>query len=261
MKRRNAILTGAVGFFFIFNAGVCNKDDVPTPPLPANNCKVIAIKDNFTDMVKVTYNSNGTIATVIVDDGSDQETRTYTYTGNTVKVVVDAAPNPQTVKTITLNADDLPVKMIEVINLGGGITEQITTDFEYNGKQVIKKTFIDAALNNITTVTNYTWLNGNLVSESVVGGATTVYEYYTNRNYLSGDYMSVRHLIIPLGVGTGTSDVYYPFIVNKNPVKSAMQDNVQMLLIDYALDANGNIKQWLMGANGAPGNMIVQQCN
>lgn len=260
MKKRIAILTGAVVFFFTFNAGVCNKNDVPAPPPSVKNCKVITIKDNFTDMVKATYNSNGTIATVIFDDGVDQETRTYTYTGNTVKVLIHAAPNPQILKTITLNADGLPVKIVEVIDLGG-ITEQIITEFEYNGKQVTKKTLIDAVLNNVINVTNYTWQNGNLKSESVEGGETTVYEYYTDRNYLSGDYMSVRHLIVPLGMNLGTSYVYYPFIVNKNPVKSAMQGNVQVLLIDYALDANGNIKQWLMGANGTPGDTIVQQCN
>lgn len=260
MKRHNSILAGAMGFFFIFNAGVCNKNDVPALPTTASNCKVINIKDNFTDIVKATYNSNGTIATVIFDDGSDQETRTYTYTGNTVKVLIDAAPNPQVLKTITLNADGLPLKIIELIDIGG-ITKQITTNFEYNGKQVTKKTMIDAAINNVTTVTNYTWLNGNMVSENIVGGATTNYEYYTDRNYVSGDYLSVSHLLVPLGMGAGNSYVYYPFIINKNPVKSAKKNNTLVLQINYLLDANNNIKQWLLGTNGTPSYTIAQQCN
>ncbi|MBX2921960.1 MAG: hypothetical protein KF746_07195 [Chitinophagaceae bacterium] len=258
MKRSIPVLSGAVVCFFTFNAGVCKKNDTPAPPPPANNCKVIAIKSSgfVGDIVKATYNSNGTIATVFFDDADVPETRTYTYSGNTAEVRRTNSIDPTELKTITLNSDGLPVKITQDYDIGGDITQSVE-NFEYNGKQVTKKTLQVPFLP--TQVTNYTWLNGNLVSESVQDGETTVYEYYTNRNYLSGDFMSVRHLI-PFSV-LSSDFVPYPFIANKNPLKSAKQGNVQVLLMDYALDANGNIKQWLMGANGVPGYIIVQQCN
>lgn len=151
-------------------------DDSPTPdPEPELSCHIVQYEVGGAT-TSIDYNSEGNIRSVSHPDGS---TTTFVYSGNTI-IKNEAG----TTTTISLNPDGLVVNSRSEDDSDPNLWEN--TAFEYNGRQVIKKTSTDSNGNEYEGF--YEWNDGNVVAYTE-GTLVQTFEYYPGQDIQDGDYL------------------------------------------------------------------------
>jgi hypothetical protein len=230
MKHTVSISFIIISSFVVLLDG-CKKDD-PAPLTLTPFCQVSSVVQSG-NTYAITYNTAGKPEKIVYQD----EVRTFTYSGNTVTVLLKIDGVFNELKTITLNVDGLPTNVRGDFNESG--TEWNNEAFEYNGKEVIKRTGTDS-YGSGSEVATYTWQNGNLISNSRSGFFTEQYEYYTDKDFKEGDLYYVEQFI----------EQSYQYIFNKNLFKS-VKVNGNTTTYSYTFDADGKITSYKRD-NGQP---------
>jgi hypothetical protein len=216
---------------FVVLLDSCKKDH-PAPLTLTPFCQVSSVVQSD-NTYAITYNTAGKPEKIVYQD----EVRTFTYSGNTVTVLHKVDGDFRDRKIITLNSDGLPTNMRGHYNESG--TEWYNEAFEYNGKEVIKRTGTDS-YSSSSEVATYAWQNGNLISNSRPSFFTEQYEYYTDKDFKEGDHYYFEQFI----------EQSYQFIFNKNLFKS-VKVNGNTTTYSYTFDADGKIASYKRD-NGQP---------
>lgn len=226
MKYKNTRLIILISTYFAIGLVSCTKNNSQNPP-PAFGCKVASITNTGYQPTYITYRADGKIDKMTYDD----ELRTFSYNGNSLTVLTTKGGAFDDRKTITLNANGMPVNVRGDYNETG--TEWYNDAFEYNGREVSKQVLSDSYSSNSDIIT-YTWANGNLVKQQSPAYGTTVYEYFLNKNYSEGDFFYIDQFLYDS----------YQFVFNKNILKSSKTGNYPIDLFYYTYDADGNINSF-----------------
>ncbi len=218
------ILTNFVLLMAVLNilpAGGCKKADAGAT---GNRCNVSSIKEPGYNPVNITYLADGKIERITHDD----ELRTFSYSGSTTTILITSGGVFDSRKILTINADGMVTNMLHHYNESG--TEWYNDVYEYNGRQITKRTSTDS-YGPGAEVNTYTWVNGNISTETVTQVGTYVFEYYTDEEYRAGDYYYIDQML---------SDSYQ-VVFNKNLLKSLKLNSYSPENYSYSFDSDGKI--------------------
>ena len=168
--------------------------------------------------IRFSYNSDGKVSRVVLDNGVVQA---YTYDGSitTILTVDSGAFDSRTI--IAKNAAGLATNVRNEFDDAG--TSWSNTKYEYNGEELVKSTNTRSS-GGTPEISNFSWSNGNLVTENPGSGPIT-YDYYTDKPRQNGDYFAFVESIQG-----------FEIVRNKNLLKS-ISPNV-LFTYDFAPDGN-----------------------
>ena len=152
-------------------------------------------------------------------------------------------------ETITLNSTGLATN----VRLEPGPSGETWGNFiyEYNGEQLIKRTFTSSTAGT-PTVLVYNWTNGNNSSQYIDGKLFIQYEYYTDNGIQTGELNYLKQQFI-----NG-----YEVLRNKNLTKVSTYSTGSKEYFTYAFDAAGKITTATFQAGTTIINYNYQyQCN
>ncbi|MEZ2444589.1 hypothetical protein AB6805_22845 [Chitinophaga sp. RCC_12] len=234
----------------------CGKDkNRPTPP-PDKNCRIatIATKSaSTTTTYTLSYDNDGRVSKMVSDDFY-KTSYIFNYApGLITRNSYSDHWNGQLTAELRaeLNSMGLPTL---IVRKGYDYTPagqplkletKYTFTYEYNSQGELqlsteKYEYFTNPASNSTTTTTYTWANGNLVKDEATGGATSNYEYYTDKPMQKGDPSAIGNLI-----NKGISP-----IKNKNLIKSSSNGTV-VINVNYEYDETGKIKTAALTGNTA----------
>lgn len=166
-----------VGFLFLVNS--CKKDNSATPKTPFKKVATINISDDPT--VNYEYNSDGKLSKLSYGNSSINY-NTYTYSENTV-IILEHYSGIISSDTLFLNSHGYVIK-----ETNGWSTRA----YEYDNNGYCTKQTYDPSSNS-PSITNYTYINGNLLTEVGNNTGTYTYEYYLDKdNTISNEYKGVN---------------------------------------------------------------------
>jgi hypothetical protein len=231
----------------LMTATSCKKkeDDKPT-------CRIIGVTENESGVntaVAVTYDTDKRISQVQRTTGNAVNTTVFTYSGNTISATTKNRLNIVVNKSdITLNNEGL-ISTIQRLNpINNSV--QSTTSFEYSNRQLTKVTEQSGSSNADVTTTTYS--NGNLATTTSTTGMTQSYEYYTDRNFLEGDFLRYSQYLESGALA----------IVNRNLVKAITTDGSDILNLSYNFDNDGKVTHITQTQNADVTNYDFQyQCD
>jgi len=203
------------GIFFLGVAGIfaaCKKNNDKKPV-----CKIItATIAGAPQPYRFIYNSKGQLSRTVAGSALFA----YDYAGDSVIITREDSGRYQARTVATLNSLGLATNVRLYTSASGA--DWNNTANEYNGEELIRSTYTSS--NGVPSVSTYTWSNQNMVAQ-INGTDTTVYEYYTDKPILKGDYLDFTNFLQG-----------YETIRNKNLLKSIYGE-----LFTYDLGQNGNI--------------------
>jgi hypothetical protein len=244
MKR--AIFCTFVFGYLLWILASCNKSSdnpvAPPPPAPpvvnVPSCELTAITGTSTTgnptVIQLTYNNDGQLSIIKQTGGNGEFTKVLNYNGNTI-IATSTGASDKT-DSVVLNSKGLIAFSQSRDNSIPSLPRKTVNTFSYdNNGQLIKST--SQTNDGTPTTTNYTFVNGDLISTD--GPGATTYTYYTDKAFIDGDFLKIFQLLNQNGL----------FVVNKHLVKSAKSSNTLQNFI-YEFDASGKITK-LTGTTGS----------
>lgn len=212
----------------------CKKDNGKQ----SSTCNIRLI-NNFGKVYAYTFDNQGRVLTMFTDADPEWNAKyTYAYT------------NDSCILTATRN-NKLWKKTTAVLNAGGQPISSITSEYNYYSNNPIPVPYADSVLityeydndanlvkmtskkdNMPAEINSYTWLNGNMVSDS--RGVT--YTYHTDRPAQDGDFFSFQEL----WPDVSDANPRLVFKKNKNLLKSAGGGSNEVAF-KYEINTEGNI--------------------
>lgn len=208
----------------------CKKDS-SEPALPL--CRIVKIDGPSAFEYVLSHDVNGRLQSVVYSGGS---TTNFTYNGNTITALTTGNNGYYQKSIYSINSNGLVSHEKREYDATGSVWQ--TRDYEYNGKQVTKQTLTKSAGNN--SVRNFTWTNGNLITENIQGATFSQkieYEYYTGKLYQQGDS---QHW----GLTVNGAETIQPKNLLKKRTSTYIENNipqVEVVALSYAFDGDGKI--------------------
>jgi len=210
-----------------------NKQE-PTPP----DCRITKVTQGEQVNV-ISYDTDGRVQS-IVSNGT--YVNTFEYSGNTIVITTTDRGTFEERKIITLNANRMASNIRRQTNDAG--TNWSNNAYEYNGTQLVKRTFTSSI--GSTWTGTYTWENGNMVT-MVEQGNEVQLEYDLSKSARFGDYYSITAFL-----QYGDAHILYR---NSNLLVSTVRTSGGTTFItsfDYHADEWGNITSMTSIAGGSP---------
>ncbi len=214
------------------------KKHEPEPPV----CRIVKITTPI-NTHDISYYSDGRVQGISTNAN---QVRNFNYSGNTIisTTMVDGRVDERSI--ITLDANGLIVNVRTETNSTG--TEWNNNVYEYNGTQVVKRTFTTSS-GTTPWVSSYSWSDGNMVSASSPDGVTQ-YEFHLDRPMQVGDYFGTVGDLLQYG----QTNI---FRRNANLLKSTISSGGSHIQnYDYTFDASGKITAITAVSGGA--NRVTQ---
>jgi hypothetical protein len=196
----------------------CKKTDAKRP-----DCKIMAASlPSLNALFNFSYNSNGKPARII----AASTISSFEYpTDNTIIFTTLDSGRFQGRKIITVNAAGLATNIRIETNVAG--TDFANNSFAYDGEELTKSVSTQSS-DTTSTITKFTWFNGNMVTVTTDGTVTENRQYFGDKPRQAGDFFSF--LEFTQGFET---------IRTKNLVKFSSQSSG--LNFTYDFGAGGNI--------------------
>ncbi len=161
-------------------------------------CLVTQITQPGGDKYLLNYDEKGRL--ISVDYGTSSVSN-ISYESNKIIELTTGTNGYYNKKTFTLNASGLVTQEKTEYNAAG--TSWQLRNYVYQGTQVTKMIMTES--NSSSSERTYTWANGNLITENIVGAGHSQkieHEYYTDRVYQPGlnatnsiDILKTQHLL------------------------------------------------------------------
>jgi hypothetical protein len=240
---KKAIFCTAVQVWLLLVLASCNKksDNPVSPALPVVNvpsCELTSITGTSTTgnatVIQLTYNNDGQLSIIKQTGGNGEFTKVLNYNRNTI--IATSTGISDKIDSVVLNSNGLIAFSQTKDNSIPSLPRKTVNTFLYGSDgQLVKST---SQINDGTpTTTNYTFVNGDLISTD--GPGATTYTYYTDKAFIDGDFLKIFQLLNQNGL----------FVINKHLVKSAMTANTLQNFI-YEFDTSGKITK-LTGTTGS----------
>ena len=175
MKTRKILIVVVLIFVVtgVFTECKKNNDEKKT-------CRLTTANFPRTNIVyQLSYNSNGKLSSVTIGD----TVTTYTYSGNTTIATSFESGTFIRKNILTLNDAGLTANIRTEIDITGNNWHNKA--YEYNGVELIKST-LTFSTGTSSSVTTYTWSNGNMVSVTSAS-VTNILDYYLDKPNQGGD--------------------------------------------------------------------------
>ena len=188
-----------------------------------NNCRIITVSYPGGIAYNFTYNADNKLSTVTYGNYATS----FAYNGNSIVSTTLYSGVFNKKETITLNANGLAAN----VKLEPGPSGQTWGNllYEYNGEQLIKRTFTSSSAGTPEVLT-YNWTNGNNTSLYINGSLFNNYEYYTDKEAQTGDISIIQQFVKG-----------YQSIKNKNLTKTTIYSNGSKENYTYSFDDAGKI--------------------
>jgi YD repeat-containing protein len=187
------------------------------------NCRIITVSAPSGIVYNFTYNNDGRLSTTTYGNYSVN----YIYSGNSTLATTNYNGIFNKKETITLNSKGLGANVKMEPGPSGEIWANLL--YEYNGEQLIKRTFTSSAAGT-PEILVYTWTNGNVSSIFINGKLFVEYEYDTDKTTQTGEINNLFQFIEG-----------YEIIRNKNLTKLSKYSSGAKNNFTYSFDSGGKI--------------------
>jgi hypothetical protein len=216
--------------------GGCKKSN-NNPDEPGKDCRVVAyISEDGSDTTKISYNANGTIASI----ANKPELKTFEYQAGKIIVTHTSYGNFYRRYIVSVDGTGKITNIRDEKNETGTSWENTAVIYDTDNKN-LKQTVTTFAGSGIPVIANFAWSGANVVSRTIANDVVN-FTYYLDKPTQAGDYLNYENQIYAY------TKYYYPFS-SANLVKSIKEDSLGVD-VTYTYDNEGKITSFSVYYDG-----------